>query len=191
MAMIAMRVPDDTAFMLENVGPPGDNHAASDMHVTVLYLGDNVSAPRLGLAMVAVQEVAAMTTPFLLSVNRVDSFPTNDGGNVPIIAPVDSPPLHQMQAAIKAAMNKHGVWYSDKYPEYRPHVTLSYSNETKATGSLQSPLMWGAYGVDVYGGNEGMEGIFIHVPFGLPAVSLDVKMASVTSKLSKNLFGRL
>lgn len=177
MAMVALKIPYDVASILEGVGPPGDNHAASDMHVTILYLGDDVNIPRLGLAMVAVQKVAAETESFLLSVNRVDSFPENNG-SIPIIAPIDSPPLHKFHDALRSSMDECGVWYSTKWKEYKPHVTLSYAKDVDfKNASLNFPITWGVCEVNIYGGNEMGDGVNVTIPFKRNIISVATKVA--------------
>lgn len=190
MAMIALRVPQDVALMLEGVETPGDNHSASDMHVTILYLGDDTPIANLAMAMVAMHEVASKWSPFLMSVDGVSSFDSNDEGKTPIIAPVESPELHELHEALKESLKTHGVWFSEKYPEYKPHVTLSYADEGDANDkTFPKPVTWGAYGLDLYGGNEGMRGPFAHLPFSIPP-STEVKLSSVAHRISDRRFLR-
>jgi 2'-5' RNA ligase len=184
MAMVAIRVPQETGHLLENMSNciPGDSQTASDMHVTVAFLGDDVPISSLAAAMTACHAVTSRTSPFVLTVDSIESFePGKDG--TPIIMPVKSEELHALEQAVKAEMDRIGVFYDKKWPEFKPHVTLSYVKGMRGAGALPAPLSWGAFGLTVYGGNHGNEGVSIELPFELP--SMQLKMNAIASRIAK------
>lgn len=183
MAMIALRVPHDTARMLEKLAGSmsGDSQTASEMHVTLVYLGDNVSVGTLSRVMLACSYVTSRTTPFSLSVGKIDSFEPGKNGT-PVILPVTSNELHALHKAVSEALDTVGIEYSKKWPEFKPHVTLSYVDGMKGSGFFPSPITWGAFELSIYGDNHGDGGISIAMPFELPNIKL--KMQTIAAKIA-------
>lgn len=62
--------------------------------------------------------------PFDAKLGKTSSFPATEhsDGAAPIIAPVEAPELHR----IEAEMDKHGDFADRSFPEYKPHATLGY-----------------------------------------------------------------
>lgn len=182
MAMIALRVPNDTARMLEKLAGSvnGDSQTASEMHVTLIYLGDDVSIETLSKVMLACNSVTSRTTPFSLSVDKIDSFEPGKNGT-PVILPIVSNELHALHEAISEALDAAGIEYSKKWPEFKPHVTLSYVNGMKGSGFFPSPITWGAFELSIYGDNHGDGGVSITMPFELP--SIELKMQTIAARM--------
>ncbi len=178
MAFIGLKAPAGIARILESVRDvPGERHSASDMHVTVLFLGDGVLITDVAKAMCAAYQVTSHTRPFACGLSEISSFPGGNDG-VPVICPILSPGLHELHSLLKAEFDKFGLGYSDKYPEYKPHVTMSYVGD----GSLDSyqqdlpgPLAWTATELVIWGGDEADEMLSVNMPFVL---SILERMAS-------------
>jgi len=186
MAMIALRVPYETARLLGSIAGalPGDSQAASDMHVTVAFLGDDVSVQQLASAMVACHAITSKTAPFMLTVSEISSFEPGENGT-PVIMPIQSPELHTLEQALKAELDKAGVPYGKKWPEFKPHVTLSYIPGMKASGPLPAPLSWGTFDLTIYGANSGDGQMLVVLPFELP--NIEVKMQKIAAKIAAML----
>lgn len=183
MAMVAIRVPAEAARLLSAVAGalPGDSQAASEMHVTLLYLGDDVPMEQLARVMVACYAVTRKTAPFTMTVSEVASF--DPGGNgTPVILPVQSPELHELQGNLRQELDRSGVDYDKKWPEYKPHVTLSYVPNMKAAGPMASPISWGAFDLTIYGANRGDGRATIILPFA--PQSFQVQMEKIASKIA-------
>jgi 2'-5' RNA ligase len=166
MAMVGIRVPQDAARLLASVEVPGEKVQRSHSHVTLLMLGDDVPIEEIGKAIVAVYGVAEKTVPFRVAVNSVSTFKGGDNG-VPVICPIFAPKLEELHDNLKAALDEAGIEYSKKFPEYRPHVTLSYSPEPMKDMPL-GPLEWSCFEVVLWGGDEGDERLSTTFPFALP-----------------------
>lgn len=173
MAFIGLKVPHETARLLEGVDVPGEKHSASDMHVTVLYLGKDVPVVEVAKSMCAAHQVTSRTRPFLCGLNEVSSFPKGDDG-VPVICPVRSPGLVSLNAALRAEFDRLGVGYSKKWPDYRPHVTLSYmageSDPPEYSAPLPGPVTWTASDMVIWGGDESDQVLSVTMPFVLGPV---------------------
>lgn len=172
MAFIGFRIPSEVAVLLEGTTVPGERHSASDFHITAIYLGENVPIPVVAQAMVALYDVCSRTRPIPVSLTDISSFP-GDGRRIPIICPVDSPALHEFQAELRAACDAMAVPYSQKWPEYKPHVTLSYADaeETKeVTGSLPGSVDFTLFEATIWGGDWGSGTIRVEIPFVLAPI---------------------
>ena len=86
-------------------------------HVTVRYgiKGDDVEG---------IRNFLKAQTPFEASLGKMQSFPASEhsDGAAPIIAPVNAPELHR----IEAELDKHGDFSERSFPEYKPHATVAY-----------------------------------------------------------------
>ena len=170
MAFVGLEVPPGIARILRGVKDvPGERHSASDMHVTILYLGKGLPVTDVAKAMCAAFQVTSRTNPFACGLTGVSSFPGGDDG-VPVICPVQSPGIHELNALLKAGFDKYGIGYSDKYPEYKPHVTMSYVTDgsvDKYRQDLPGPLAWTASELVIWGGDEADEMLSVSMPFVL------------------------
>lgn len=168
MAFIGLQVPLDAAQLLESVQTPGEKEDTASLHVTILHMGDNLPISTVAQAMMAAYSVTAKHRPFLVCCDRVDSFPPNPEYGIPVIAPVQSPPLLALHAALCVAFDAAGVPYSKKHPEYKPHVTLARNFAPDAKpyrAQLPGFCAWVAYELVIWGGSDGDGRVNIHLPF--------------------------
>jgi 2'-5' RNA ligase len=166
MAIICLRVPHEVTRLLDTIDVPGSRVLGSEKHVTVLHLGDDVPIDTLSSAVAAIYNVTSNWKPFSAMLDRIESFPKNEDG-VPIIMPVTSPELLELHAALSKSLDEVGVSYSKKFPEYKPHVTLSYAEKAKGLGTIE-PLEWGVFDVILWGGEQGDGRLSAVFPFSLP-----------------------
>jgi 2'-5' RNA ligase len=166
MAMIGIRVPQDVARLLLSIDVPGEKTQKSHQHITLHMLGDDVPIEQIGKAIVAAYGVAEKTVPFRVAMNSISTFKGGDNG-VPVICPIFSPELHALHGNLKAAFDKAGVEYSKKWPEFKPHVTLSYSPEPMKDRPL-GPLEWSTYEMVLWGGDTDDQRLSTILPFSLP-----------------------
>ena len=165
MAFLGIAIPHDTARLLHTIEVPGDRVDVSTMHVTILYLGNDVPIQELGRAIVAAYDVVSRHRSFLLKSRKVTSFGPGDYG-YPIVCRVESPELHELRTQLRTAFDEVGVEYSDKYPTYKPHVTLSYSEEQMADKAFPH-LEWAANELTLWGGDQGDDRLSCTFPFSL------------------------
>ena len=165
MAFLGLKVPPETARLLSEIEVPGKKESRDRYHITVLYLGEDIDIKVLAQAMEVTLEVTSETKPFTVQCSRVSSFPGGDDGT-PIICPVNSDPLHDFQAKIRAAYDAAGIDYSKKHPEYKPHVTLAYSPDDIEEKRITT-VEWGAHELVLWGGDQGDGRLVITFPFSL------------------------
>lgn len=172
MAMVGFRVPPETARLLSGVEVEGKKEDIANFHITLLFTGSNMSVEQLAKALGATHSVTSKMRPFTVSTSRVSSFPKGDDG-VPIICPIDSDQLHDLHTKLCKAFDEAGVEYSKKYPEYKPHVTLSYADEAMEDRRIPQ-IEWGAHAVVVWGGESRGASIMMTFPLTLDTIAARV-----------------
>lgn len=176
MSFVGIRIPHEVGRLFSHIPVPGEKVPTDEMHVTLLYIGKATPLEMIGRAVVAAAEVAEAVRPFRLQVSKSTCFPKNDDG-VPIICPVESPDLHELNSQLKAAFDKHNVDYSKKFPDYKPHVTLSYASDLIQEESFAEPLEWSAYEMVLWAGDSGDDRVSATFPFAFPKkIATDEKL---------------
>lgn len=161
MAALMLTVPSQAHAGLKVLPVPLED----DPHVTIVYLGDDVPVETLGELVPTIYGVASSVNPFSVSTQTVSTFPEGANG-VPIIALVDAPALHQLKDQLCAALDSVGYEYETKFPEYKPHITLTYGPSHVAGLSTQiSPVSWRATDVWLWGANRGTGELMMKFPF--------------------------
>jgi 2'-5' RNA ligase len=177
MAALMIMVPDDTARMLSEIKVEGKPEP--DKHITVIHLGKNVEVEDLSAIIPVLYEITEDFKPFPVKVNRITTFPGGDDG-VPVICPIISDELHKFHKAMKGALDDYGFEYSNTYPDYKPHVTLSYDPNTKAKYDIEiHEIQWSVSGVVLWGSDRGTGHLVIEFPFSLPSVSMHAAMVKL------------
>jgi RNA 2',3'-cyclic 3'-phosphodiesterase len=164
MAFIGVKIPTPVAVELSKIKVPGTRVSQEEMHVTLLHLGNNVPIPEVLQATLACYLMAKKWKSFKIGVKRVTSFPAGDDG-VPVIARVLCPNLHKLHGELEKSLDAMEIPYSKKFPEFKPHVTLSYSPEDVKDIEID-PIMWMVDELVIWGGDEGEERIAITLPLG-------------------------
>jgi hypothetical protein len=122
---------------------------------------------------VAVYGVTSQTKPFMVGTNKITTFPPHpDHGTVPVICPIISPPLHDLQARLRVALDRAKVDYSKKFPEYKPHVTLSYLEDPAADAAKEAaqdipPIAWGVADIVLWGGEDSDQRFSANFPLSI------------------------
>lgn len=167
MAFLGLQVPHETGRLLSEIDVPGERESVESFHITLLYLGEKVPMETVAKAMVVTEGVTASTTPFTVRTRLVTCFPKNEAG-VPIICRVESDALHEFRAELAAAFDREGIEYSKRFPEYKPHVTLAYSDELIFDESIPT-VEWGAHESVLWAGDRADGRLTITFPFSLHA----------------------
>lgn len=176
MAFIGLKVPAEIVSILDKWAVPGERTPHDEYHVTVLFLGDSVPITEVGRAALVAYSVASKVAPFVCSLGGYTTFPPDPKGRTPVIAPVASSGLHAVHAQLKAAFDAAGIEYSKRFPEYKPHTTLSYADGEVPDGPSRGPLVWTAPDLVLWGGDDGEDRIVVKFPFG--SAPSDPKMAA-------------
>lgn len=178
MAFIGFSVPTDTVRILTEIEVPGEREDSRHLHTTMFLLGKNVPIEDIAKATEVIYNVASKTRPFTMRTRKISSFPPSDSsdGIYPIICPIESEELHSLRETLRKAFDKAKVPYSKTFPDYKPHVTLSFSKEAFKDTSIP-PVEWGAHEIILWGGDSGDQRIAVHFP-----LSLKNRVASIAER---------
>lgn len=108
---------------------------ASPSHLTILYLG---ALPRIAerKLLYIVNEVCENTRPFVVSLKKPRKF-VNDKGQTILHSPVKSGRLVRFHDRLHSALLNAGIQVDNKFPEYKPHITIGYVNSRKELKQLK------------------------------------------------------
>jgi len=170
MAFCGLKVPHETARLLAGLEVPGNREPVSSYHVTMFYFGDEVGIDTLADIVKITYGVTSETKPFTVRTSQLTAFPTGDDGR-PIICRIESDALHDLRDKIKAAYEGVGVEFSNKFPDYKPHVTVAYDKEPEGEFNEQRipTVEWGAHELVLWGGDSGDDKLVVQFPFALGA----------------------
>lgn len=183
MAFVGLKIPHETARLLSELEVPGKRSDVAESHITMIYLGKEVPIDVIAQAMKVTYGVTTATAPFSVRTSLVTCFPKGDDG-VPVICRVESEPLHFLHGRLKTALQLHGVPFNDKWPDFKPHVTLSYADAPMADQVIPS-VEWGAHELVLWGGDNGDRRLIITFPF-----SITISASAIARRVAQR-FGSL
>ena len=102
---------------------------SSPTHITILQLGSIVPVLEKKLLQV-VNEVCEATKPFVVSLKRPRRF-VNDKGQIILHSPVKSGRLVKFHDNLRTALLNAGIQVDNKFPIFKPHVSIAYCNNKK------------------------------------------------------------
>lgn len=153
MAFIGIKVPEGIAQKLHRIEAPGDRLGPDEMHITMINLGRVASLTQIIKAMSVVAFAAQETKPFMVGCALRTCFPKNSDDKVPVIARIQSPAILELREELIKQIDIMGIEYNNKHPEFKPHVTLSYSQDLCENLEFE-PVIWKVGSIAVWGGEE-------------------------------------
>lgn len=170
MSFCGLKVPHETARLLAGLEVPGKKEPTSNFHVTLFFFGDEVPIDKLAKITEITYGVTSGTKPFTVRTSQLTSFPAGDDGR-PIICRIESDALHDLRDKIRGALDQAGVEFSEKFPVWRPHVTLAYDTEPEGDFEEQRipTIEWGAHELVLWGGDSGDDKLIVTFPLSLGA----------------------
>jgi len=189
MAALMFTVPEETARILNELPVPG-RREPHNSHITVVYLGDDTPIERIGELLPVLYDVTSKTLPFSVSTDLITTFPAGKDG-VPVIAKVRSPELHAFRAALCQAMDEAGIEYDNKFPVFKPHVTVAYAKDPDLTFEVDIPeISWSAHELLLWGSNRGTGRLVVKFPLSLPVGKIASDSALQRAMVQLALWGR-
>jgi 2'-5' RNA ligase len=168
MSILGITTPHETARLLGEIKTPGKREPIEHFHITLFYFGDAIPIEEVAKVVVSTYGITSKTKPFTAKVRKVITFANGDSG-VPIVCKVESSELQDLRESLAKAFDKAGIEYSKKFPVFKPHVTLAYSDDPKDEG-LEIPcpnVEWGIGEVILWGGDEGDERVSATFPLSI------------------------
>ena len=138
---IFVPLPEDIANQFPPEGKEGED--SSPAHVTVLYVGDLEDSEKQEELIDVVQKTASVLGSFEVNLGRVEEF-VNDENQRVTHSPVEGKDLHKLHNIMKGVLKFMKISFSDKYPEYKPHVTIEYisKGEEERFGNVRPQGSW-------------------------------------------------
>lgn len=158
MAMFGVKVPEEIAKKLSKIKVPGEKLELEEFHSTIFYFKD-MKIEDAVKAISVIFEVLKRQPKFTMKLDKAECFPENEDG-VPIICPVESTELHKFHKKLAKKLDEAEVNYSKRWPEYKPHVTLSYAKESIEEKEF-SPLEWDVEELYLWAGSDMREGMCV------------------------------
>jgi 2'-5' RNA ligase len=145
-------IPEELANQFPSAGRL--DHDSSPPHVTILYCGDLPLLFEEKMVEV-VRKVCEQVKPFEVSFKRPDFFINAENEKI-IHSPVKSKKLHDFNSVLKSSLLLNQVPVENKFPEYKPHVTIGYlkENEEDIYSSIVPVGKWTIDSVWIWGGRE-------------------------------------
>lgn len=167
MSMLAIPLDSSVSRLFRSIEVEEGKRDESD-HITLAYLGDNVPFDVLLKIIPVVFNITSKEELFLVSAKKITTFPKGDDG-YPVIAPVESPKLHEIRSKIIKGLDKAGVEYSKLYPDFNPHVTLAYSQK-KPKNIKFNKIQWQINQIALYGGDNHDERLYVLFPLAVKII---------------------
>lgn len=161
--MIALTVPHEVSKLLSKIKVPGDKTPLEEYHITLFSLNDNMKLEDIEKVIEPVYELAKKTEPFKITLKEFTTFEGND--KIPVICRLDTEEIFKFRESLRKKLDKAGIEYSKKFPEFKPHITLSYHKEKVKDKSVDK-ISFEVDSVAIYGGDSGKEKIYIECKFG-------------------------
>lgn len=170
MAIALVRVPHDVGRLFNDIPVPGEKENEGDLHITLVYFEDPSTDDLFEIAKVIHNVVKNTNGPIPIMVDTLTSFPPDPTtGVAPVVGKVFSEPLVALRRRIVQALDAKGLHYSKKHPDFKPHVTLSYSSAPDL--QLQVPqekaiplLAWSCAEIYLWGGSWGDHSLSVCFP---------------------------
>jgi len=162
MAIICLKVPSNIAQTLEGIDVPGKHVPDGEKHITLHSLGSVGVAMPLDAIGKTISVIALATEkfkPFHVEATGYSSPFGRHTFGVPIVCSIKSPELQKLHETITVALDDAGISYTN-YPEFRPHLTLSWSEEFVVEKVFKTPLAWRVESIALWCGAFGDERIY-------------------------------
>lgn len=163
MPMIAIKIPEKIADRLSREAVPGKKCPPEEMHLTLFYFKELKFEEALKV-IACMHEVLKKSSSIKINLKKIVSFPSNEDGT-PVIVPIISDDLIRLREKLAKKLDEEGLEYSKKYPEFKPHVTLSYSTKDVEERKLLSPFTFKVDEVILYAGKDMDSNMIVTIPF--------------------------
>lgn len=162
MAIICLKVPPDIAKTLDGIDLPGKHVPDKEKHITLHMLGSvGVAMPldMIGKTISAIARATEKFKPFHVEATGYSAPFGKHTFGVPIVCGIKSRELEELYKTITVALNESGITHT-AYPEFRPHLTLSWSDAPVPEHVFKTPLAWKVNSVALWCGAFGDERIY-------------------------------
>lgn len=166
MGMIAIKIPQDISDALSKISVPGKKLSNEELHITLFYFEKKLSINDIINITHCLYDITKNAETFKIKMNNISTFNKGPDG-VPIIIPIVSEELSDLRKRLAKKLDSKEVVYSKKWPEFKPHMTLSYSTKEMEDRSLEKKLNWKVEEIAFYSGEDMENCLQVLVPLNL------------------------
>lgn len=163
MAFIGIKINPHVSKILNKIDIPGEKEDTSQFHITLLCFEDNFPIEEISKAIEASYDVISKIKPFTIEIDEICCFPKRSDNPCPIIATIESKDLQEIHDKLAKEFDKYKVDYSKVHKDYKPHITLSYSDEEIEKFKIDK-IEFEVYEIVLWGGDNGEDRVFITFP---------------------------
>lgn len=192
MAFLGIRVPAEVGRLITGLEVPGEKESPSEYHITILCFDDNWPVSAISKALETTYDVVSKFKPFKVCAKNISHFPKREDNPIPIIAPIKSEDLQDLQDLHKKlakAFDADKIDFKKSFKDFKPHITLAYSKDEHDDFKIDPAIEFIVNEIVLWGGDHGDDRIFITFPLKGPERtkhSMLVQKATVFEKLAKN-----
>lgn len=173
MAMLCVKIPANVAHILSQHQVPGKREPKEGLHITLIHFGDALALTEVTKITESLFPVLSDLKPIPIYTDTIDAFPGGEDG-YPLICPIVSSELHEAQSQVRRALDCSAIEYSKKFPDFKPHLTLSYSPDLIPKQSIP-PTSFIASDIYLVGGSRDKDTVDVRFPLqGMKRASLRV-----------------
>lgn len=174
MAMIGIKIPEDITDKLSRISIPGKKISQEEMHITLFYFENKLNIKDTVLIVQAMYDATKKMDPVSIKGTTISTFKKGDDG-IPIIIPIISEDLLNIRKKIAKKFDDEEIDYSKKWPEFKPHLTLSYSSKEMEDKKLDKNIHWKASEIIFWAaGWHSDPGILVSMPLSKKASKFEI-----------------
>jgi 2'-5' RNA ligase len=181
MALVGLKIPAEVSRLLVNIDVPGKRDKSD--HLTMLYIEDDLSPNVVAKICKVMPGLLDKHKPFEAFIKKITCFSKGDDG-VPIIGEVVSDELIKLRSDLADLFDEEKIKYSKKFPDFNPHVCLSYNKTKFKNIKLPTPIKWMVTEVIIWCGSESDNGIVVSFPLYSKSSNAILMLADSFSKIA-------
>lgn len=185
MSMIGLKVPAGIAEKLSKISVPGKKESAEMMHITMFYFEKELTIKNILTITKILYDAVKNVPAFSIKGKKALCFPNGKYG-YPIIVPIESDELLNLRKAIAKKFDTNDVKYSKKFPEYKPHLTLSYSPKEMEEKKIES-VSWKSEEIVIWGGTDDEPQVIVSIPFSFGKKASKFELGYIYSEIFEKL----
>lgn len=162
MAFIGIKIPHEVGRLLKKIDVDGKKVPDSEYHITIAMFSEDWPVSEAAKTLETTFDVLKKFKPFKIKTKKVSCFPGGDNG-IPILAKVESEDLHKLNDKLKEAYDKDGIEFSKIHKEFKPHITLSYSDK-KIDEEEIDEIEFVVHEIVLWCGDNGDDRLFVTFP---------------------------
>ena len=166
MTFLHLPIPSNISEILQSIPLSGKIVRADPSdHCTLMYFEDDMDLDYALKIIPIVANITSKTKPFIINFSKFSSFPSGKYGT-PIVCILKSPELIKLRTEIKNAFEDNDIDFSNKFPSFKPHITLGYYEEEHSGKFNEVAFPVNKIIFELNSDNKEKETLKVEFPFG-------------------------